>query len=91
MWHILSEFAHEHEYCFNGEITAQAHPAYSALHRLLVYFRNKIRNMEAHSWPKKILIVHYSTKNIDPTISKSCITQNRELNNNGNSSRIPKI
>ena len=63
--HFSSEFAHEHNYCLNGEITAEAYTAFSTLHRLMVYFRyfgTKMWNMEAHSWSKKILTVQYKRK-----------------------------
>ena len=30
-------FAHEHNYCPNGEITVEAHTAYTTLHQLMAY------------------------------------------------------
>ena len=59
-------FVHEPSYYLNGEITTEAHTVYAAFHRLMVYcqyFRTEMRNTEAHSRPK-ILIVHSSTKDI---------------------------
>ena len=81
-----SEFEYILNYCLNGEIIAEAHTAYSTLHRLMVYFRyfrRKMRNMEAHAWPKKIIVVYSSTKENKLTICKPCITQNPEIANNG--------
>ena len=63
-----SEFAQEPSYCLNGETTttAEAHNAYSTLLRLMVYFRyfrTKMRkNVKAHSWTRKILMMHSNTK-----------------------------
>ena len=36
--HFSSEFAHEPNYCLSDEITAEAHTAYSILHRLMYIF-----------------------------------------------------
>ena len=61
MTHFSSELAQEPKYFLNGEITAEARTAYSALHRLMLYFRTKLINMEVHSSLKKIIIVYFST------------------------------
>ena len=49
----LSHFEILRMNCLNGEIAAEAHAAYNTLHRLMVYFRIKMRNTEPLSWHEK--------------------------------------
>ena len=46
--------------------------------------RTQMGNTEAHSGPSQILIVHFSTKENQITISKPCITPEHEIANSGN-------